>query len=92
MVLVDRTAWLGTPDDIAYELTVERRVGNGPWLMCGTSKPHGGVILSDNGVPWAMNKWYFTLPPGKKRELRVTVNMKKRLRTSVDIDALIRTR
>lgn len=94
VIILDRSDW-STVDSseepiLSWQLW-RSEDGGVTWLDAGASSVHGGLLINDNGLSWAVSKWAFSLPPGINRRLWVIATITRRTKLSLDIDCIIRS-
>lgn len=93
-ITIDRDSWTVSNIDTLIEWQMWRSEDDGvTWLDAGSSATHGGEITSDTvAVKYTVSKWSMSWPPGKKRKVKLRINIKREARTKIDLDTIIETK
>ena len=94
VIIMDRSYWstVDTSEEPILSWQLWRSEDGGvTWLDAGASSTHGGLLINDNGIAWAVSKWAFSLPPGTNRRLWVIATITRRTKLGLDIDCIIRS-
>lgn len=67
-----------------------RRLENGKWVDSGSSSAYGGRVVNDIGFELNTTQWLMGLPPGKGRQIKLDIEIRRHTTLCVDLDMTVR--